>query len=333
MFRNRKVNVTATPEINTGYGTNSKHYGGRFINKDGSPNVRKKGIGYFERLSWYHTFLKMPRWKFMGTILVFYIVMNLIFGLIYFLLDPTDILGISSNSHLGNFAESFFFSCQTFTTVGYGRISPVGFVASAISSFEALLGLLTLAVITGLLYGRFSRPKAYLRFSKNALLSPFQSGKAIMFRLAPYKNSILTDVEANVTLGLITEEDGNMVNKFYQLPLEYSHVNSLSLSWTIVHPVNEESPFHHFKDSDYKNLKGELIVFIKAFEETFSNMVVARTSYTLEEIILDASFASMFHRAEKGNKTILNLDQLNSIKKPVPPPIKKVPDNPALNSN
>ena len=333
MFRNRKVNVTATPEINTGYGTNSKHYGGRFINKDGSPNVRKKGIGYFERLSWYHTFLKMPRWKFMGTILVIYIVMNLIFGLIYFLLDPTDILGISSNSHLGNFAESFFFSCQTFTTVGYGRISPVGFVASAISSFEALLGLLTLAVITGLLYGRFSRPKAYLRFSKNALLSPFHSGKAIMFRLAPYKNSILTDVEANVTLGLITEEDGNMVNKFYQLPLEYSHVNSLSLSWTIVHPVNEESPFHHFKDSDYKNLKGELIVFIKAFEETFSNMVVARTSYTLEEIILDASFASMFHRAEKGNKTILNLDQLNSIKKPVPPPIKKVPDNPALNSN
>jgi inward rectifier potassium channel len=315
MFRNRKLNVTATPEINTGYGVNSNQYGGRFINKDGTPNVTKSGIGYFERLSWYHTFLKMSRWKFMGTILVFYIVMNIIFGVIYYLLDPQDILGVSSNTHLGKFAESFFFSCQTFTTVGYGRISPVSFMASAISSFEALLGLLTLAVITGLLYGRFSRPKAYLRFSNNALLSPFHNGKAIMLRLAPYKNSTLTDVEASVTLGLILEEDGNMVNKFYQLPLEYSHVNSLTLSWTIVHPVNEASPFYNFKESDYKSLKGELIVFIKAFEETFSNMVVARTSYTLEEIILDASFSSMFHRAEKGNKTILNLDQLNTIKK------------------
>ena len=316
MFRNRKIKVTTTPEINTGYGVNSKHYGGRFINKDGSPNVAKRGVGYFERLSWYHTFLKMPGWKFMGTILVFYIVMNLIFGVIYYLLDPRDILGVSSNSQLGKFAESFFFSCQTFTTVGYGRISPVSFTASAISSFEALLGLLTLAVITGLLYGRFSRPKAYLRFSKNALLSPFHNGKAIMFRLAPYKNSILTDVEASVTLALILDEDGQMVNKFYQLPLEYPHVNSLTLSWTVVHPVNEESPFFHFTESDYKNLKGEIIVFIKAFEETFSNMVVARTSYTLEEIIIGASFSTMFRRAEKGNKTILNLDQLDAIKKP-----------------
>lgn len=315
MFRNKKINVSAPPEINTGYGSNSQQYGGRFVNKDGTPNVEKKGIGYFERLSWYHTLLIMSRWKFMLTILLFYIFMNIIFGVIYYLLGPQDILGISSASHLNKFAESFFFSCQTFTTVGYGRISPVSFLASAISSLEALLGLMTLAVITGLLYGRFSRPKAYLRFSKNALLSPFQNGKAIMFRIAPYKNTILTDAEASVTLGLILEENGKKVNHFYQLPLEYHHVNSLALSWTIVHPINEESPFYNFKTSDYKNTKGELIVFIKAFEETFSNMVVARTSYTLEEIILDASFSSMFHRAEKGNKTILNLDQLNVIKK------------------
>ncbi|MEO9210552.1 MAG: ion channel [Ginsengibacter sp.] len=314
-FRNRKVQMDTPSEINTGYGSNSKNYGGRFVNKNGKPNVEKKGIGYFEKLSWYHTLLIMPRYQFILMIVTFYISINLVFGFIYFFMGPEDIMGINSPNHLHNFAESFFFSCQTFTTVGYGRISPVSFFASAISSLEALLGLLTLAVITGLLYGRFSRPKAYIRFSNDALLSPFRGGEAIMLRLAPYKNTLLTEVEAKVTLGLVLDEDGNKINKFYSLPLEYNSVNSLTLSWTIVHPINKESPFYNFSHEDYRNIKGEIIVFIKAFEETFSNTVVARTSYTLDEIIVGASFSTMFHKANSGDKTILHLDQLSAHKK------------------
>lgn len=311
MFKNRRLQVNAKAEINTGFGSNSKNYGGRFVNKDGMPNIEKSGIGYFERLSWYHTLLIMSRLKFIFTIVVFYISINIVFGFIYFLMGPEDIMGIDSVNHLHNFAESFFFSCQTFTTVGYGRISPVSFLASAVSSLEALLGLLTLAVITGLLYGRFSRPKAYIRFSKDALLAPFQGGQAIMVRLAPYKNTLLTDAEAKITLGLVVEEDGNMVNKFYVLPLEYSSVNSLNLSWTIVHPIDKKSPFYNFSEEDYQNIKGEMIVYVKAFEETFSNMVVARTSYTLDEIVIGAKFSSMYHKANAGDKTVLHLDKLN----------------------
>lgn len=312
MFKIRKINPKARSEINTGFGVNSSDYGGRFLNKNGEPNITKKGIGYFEQTSWYHTLLLMPKWKFLLCILVYYIAINLIFAIVYFSMGVEDLAGITPTSHLSNFAESFFFSCQTFTTVGYGRVSPVSFLSSSISSLEALLGLLTLAVITGLLYGRFSRPKAFIRFSDNALLAPFNNGKAIMLRLAPFKNTTLTDAEAKITLGLAVEENGKMVNKFYQLPLEYSMVNSLTLSWTVVHPITETSPFYNFSEEDFKNAKGEILVFIKAFDDMFSNTVVSRTSYTLDEIIIGAKFNPMYHKTEAGNKTILNLDKLNS---------------------
>lgn len=312
MFKIRKINPKATSEINTGFGVNSSDYGGRFVNKNGRPNVEKKGVGYFEKISWYHILLDMPRGKFLLTIFLFYLFINLLFGFIYFLLGVDKLGGIDTHSRFQAFVEEFFFSCQTLTTVGYGRISPIGFLASAISSLEALIGLLTLAVITGLLYGRFSRPRAYIRFSENALLAPFHEGNAIMFRLVPFKNTTLTDAEAKVTLGLMVEENGKIVNKFYQLALEYKTVNALNLSWTIVHPINETSPFYNFTEEDFRNAQGEILVFVKAFDDMFSNTVVTRTSYLLDELIIGAKFNAMYHKSEKDNKTILHLNKLNS---------------------
>ncbi len=312
MLKIRKINPKARSAINTGFGVNSADYGGRFLNKNGEPNIEKKGIGYFERLSWYHVLLEMPRSKFLLVILLFYTAVNLLFGTLYFLMGIEKLGGIITQSTFEEFGEAFFFSCQTFTTVGYGRISPIGFLASSVSALEALVGLLSLAVVTGLLYGRFSRPKAYIRFSENALLAPFHDGLAIMLRLAPFKNTTLTDAEAKLTLGLIVEENGKMINKFYQLPLEYNMVNSLTLSWTIVHPITEASPFHNFTEEDFKNAKGEILVFVKAFDDMFSNTVVSRTSYTLNEIIRGAKFNPMYQKSASENKTLLYLDKLNS---------------------
>jgi inward rectifier potassium channel len=312
MFKIHKINPKARSEINTGFGVNTSDYGGRFLNKNGKPNIEKKGISTLQKISWYHIFLDMPRGKFVLVIFLFYLTTNLLFGLFYFLLGVEKLGGITTGSKLQEFGEAFFFSCQTFTTVGYGRISPVGFLASALSAIEALIGLLSLAVVTGLLYGRFSRPKAYLKYSENALLAPFHNGLAIMLRLAPFKNTTLTDAEAKVTLGLIVEENGKMVNKFYQLPLEYHTVNALTLSWTIVHPITEASPFYNFTEEDFKNAKGEILVFLKAFDDMFSNTVVSRTSYTLNEIIIGAKFNPMYHRSQKENKTLLYLNKLNS---------------------
>ena len=147
------------------------------------------------------------------------------------------------------------------------------------------------------------------------MLAPFQSGNAIMLRLAPFKNTTLTDAEAKVTLGLIVEENGKLVNKFFQLDLEYEKVNSLTLSWTVVHPITETSPFYNFTEEDFKTAQGEILVFIKAFDDMFSNVVVARTSYTLDEVIIGAKFEPMYHRSPNRDKTLLLLDKLSSISK------------------
>ena len=308
----RKFNSKIKSEINTGFGVNASDYGGRFVNKDGKANIEKSGIGFFERMSWYHTLLSLPAWKFFFIIFIFFIAINLLFALVYFLIGVQHLGGMVSNSTGEKFAEAFFFSCQTFTTVGYGRINPVGFATSAIAAFEALVGLLSFALATGLLYGRFARPKAYLRFSENAIVAPYKEITALMFRVAPFKNATLVDAEVKVTLGMIMEENGKPVNKFFQLPLEFSTVNALTLSWTIVHPITETSPLYKFTKEDFENTSGEILVFLKAFDDMFSNTVVARTSYTFKEIVVGAKFKPMFMRSGEGNKTILHLDKLNS---------------------
>ena len=307
-----KINPKARSEINTGFGANSSDYGGRFINKSGTANVEKKGVGYFERISWYHVLLDMSQWKFLLAIVFFYLVVNLLFALFYFYVGPHAFGGTATSSRFEQFAEAFFFSSQSFTIGGYGRVDAGNLLVNAVCALEAFLGLLTLAVMTGLLYGRFSKPKAYIRFSENALIAPFHNGKAIMLRLAPFKNTTLTDAEAKVSLGLIMEEDGKMVNKFYQLPLEYHSVNALTLSWTIVHPINESSPFFNFTENDFKNAKGEILVYVKAFDEMFSNTVVSRTSYTMDELIIGAKFNPVYHKSEDNSRTLLRLDKLNS---------------------
>ena len=309
-----KINSRAKPEINTGFGINPSNYGGRFINKDGRANIEKRGIGFLEKISWYHTMLLLPRWKFFSIILLFYICINLLFALIYFLIGVESLGQISSPSMLKNFAESFFFSTQTFTTVGYGRISPTGFLSSAVASLEALLGLLSFALATGLLYGRFSKPLAYLRFSHNALIAPYKDINALMLRVVPFKNTNLVDAVANVTLGMMIEENGVNVNRFYQLDLEFSTVNALTLSWTIVHPITEKSPLYNFTKSDFENIKGEVLVFIKAFDDIFSNIVVSRTSYLFGEIFYGGKFEPMFERTSSGEKTVIYIDKLNSFK-------------------
>ncbi|HEY6063474.1 MAG TPA: ion channel, partial [Chitinophagaceae bacterium] len=141
------------PEVNTGFGTNSSSTGGRFINKDGRPNVIKKGVGLLDRYSWYHSMLGMKAGRFLFLIFVIYISINLVFAGIYYMIGIHHLAGVNSGSPLKNFTEVFFFSAQTFTTVGYGRISPVGFAASTVSTFEAFLGLLSFAIATGLFYG------------------------------------------------------------------------------------------------------------------------------------------------------------------------------------
>ena len=307
-----KINKKAKAENNTGFGTNSQNYGGRFINKNGNANIQKVGIGFLEGISWYHTMLKIPRWKFFFIIILFYFIVNLFFASIYMLIGVENLKGVSSISKIDKFGEAFFFSIQTFTTVGYGHISPSGFLASFVAAVEALSGLLSFAIATGLFYGRFSKPNAYIKFSENALIAPYKDGTSLMMRLAPHKNTNLTDAEAFVTVGILIDENGVISNKFYNLPLEMSKINSLTLSWTLVHPIDEESALFNLNQSDYKNTIGEILVYIKTFDDMYSSTVAKRTSYTFNEVVYGAKFSPMYSKNESNTKTVLHLENLNS---------------------
>lgn len=298
----------------TGFGTSADSQGGRFINKDGTFNVVKRGIPISERLSLYHKFLMMPNGKFLLMIFLSFTIINLFFTALYFLMGSGQLGGMMSKTPFEHFKEMFFFSAQTFTTVGYGRINPVGTFASIVSSLEALTGLLSFAIITGLLYGRFSRPRAYLRFSKHGVVAPYQGIEALMFRFVSYKeNHTLTDVEVRVTLGLTVTENGKGVFKFYALPLERNKVDSLPMNWTVVHPINEESPLYGFSEKDYQDTDMEIYVFVRGFDDVFSNTVLQRTSYTWKEILHNAKFERMSHESEDNSTTILDLEKIDNI--------------------
>ncbi len=309
----KKINTKAKAEANSGFGTNPSNYGGRFINKDGSANIEKRGLDFLSRISWYHTMLEMPVWKFFTIIISFYAVVNFIFATIYYTIGMQYLDGIDSTGpEWVKFGKAYFFSAQTFTTVGYGHISPNGFLTSALAAGEALVGLLSFAIATGLFYGRFSKPRAFLKFSDNAIIAPYRGMTALMIRTAPFKNNNLMDAEARMTLGMGVEVDGKIENKFYTLALEMEKISSLTLSWTLVHPINEDSPLHGFTREDFANTEGEVIVYLKAFDDLFSATVADRTSYTFDEIVYGAKFEMMYFENESNTKTILQLDKLNS---------------------
>lgn len=297
---------------NSGFGTNANAEGGRLVNKDGSINLRKTGLSFLERWSIYHALLRLRRSKFIMLVFAFYTVLNIFFAFVYVAIGTEYLKGTEiTNSVLYQFQQAFFFSSQTLTTVGYGHISPSGLLANIIASLESFIGILSFALVTGLFFARFSRPKAYLRFSEHMIIAPYKSSTALMFRVASQKNNHLTNAEAQVTCALHVIEDGKKTTKFFQLPLEIVTINSLAISWTVVHPIDEQSPFYGLTESDLKKADLEVMPSIKAFDDYYANTVQQRTSFTSKDLVYGAKFLPTFQRSEDGSSTILELDKLS----------------------
>lgn len=308
---NQRHNRRLKDVDNSGFSGNSGAEGARIINKDGSANLRKTGIPFYQRFSIYHTMLKMSRLKFLVMVFLFYTVTNLLFAGLYLLIGIDKLSGsVVGGSLPDHFLQAFFFSSQTLTTVGYGHIAPVGLLANMIASVESFLGIMAFALVTGMFYARFSRPRAYVRFSEKLLVSPFKEGRALMFRLATYKNNDLTDVEAQVTAAIHHVEQGKRVTRFYPLRLEISKINSLAISWTCVHAMNEESPFWQMTEAEMKHVAFEIMVTIKGFDDHFSNTVQQRTSYSWTDMVYGAKFVPMYERAESGAYTEVMMGRL-----------------------
>ena len=307
----RSINPFSRVNNDTGFG-NRDSYGGRFINRDGTFNIRREGHGFWQRFSVFHSMLNLPLWKFIVVLVSFFIGVNVLFTSIYVWLGPEQFTGMIATTRWQQIKEIYFFSTETFTTVGYGRVNPIGDGANLLASFEAMLGFISFAVVTGLIYGRFAKPTSYLMFSDHAVVAPYRGGLGLMFRFASYKdNHTLTDLDIRVNAAFRVQENGQEVYKFYDLTLERSKVDSLPMNWTVVHPIDETSPLKGFSAEDMKAADMEVYVLVRGFDDVFSNYVLRRTSYTHEEIRFNKKFTPMYRESEDGKTTILELHKIN----------------------
>jgi inward rectifier potassium channel len=310
-----KINQKAKVNADTGFGVQGGLLGERFVRKDGSFNMIKQGWPLWKRISVYSYILRLSWPEFFGSILLFYFFVNILFTTMYCWAGFDQLTGILSTTTWGKIKEVFFFSTQTFTTVGYGRINPIHQTADIIASIQSMTGWLFFALVTGLLYGRFTQPKAYLAFTEKALVSPYRGGLGLMFRMVPYKeHHYLTDAKVVVNMAFAVMEEGKPVYKFYELGLERARVDSLSTNWTVVHPIDNDSPIVNFTKEDMEAADLEVYVQVTGFDHIFSSTVIQRTSYTFAEIVWNAKFQPMYKESTNGQVTVVELDKLDLYK-------------------
>jgi inward rectifier potassium channel len=311
---NEPEETSQQANTDTGLGTHAGRIGGRFINKDGSFNLRKEGLPLAKRASVYSYLLDLSWPRFLLLIIFFYLLLNLLFTCLYLAVGLEQLQGFVNQHFWGKVREVYYFSTQTFTTVGYGRINPIGDGADIVAAFETLTGWMFFAFVTGLLYGRFTRPKAYITFSKNILISPYENGLGLMFRMATYKTRHhLTDASVGVNLAVLEGEKREF--KFYQLKLERSRIDMFNMNWTVVHPIDESSPLWKLSKKDMKNGDLEIYVQVSGFDGIYSNIVMQRTSYTYNEIVWGGKFRAMYHESADGSSTVLDLHRLSDYEK------------------
>jgi inward rectifier potassium channel len=284
----------------------------RLLNNDGSFNVARTGLGALETLAPYQQLLAASWTGFFLMVLAAYMFFNLCFAVAYLACGPEALLGPSSHMFGGVFARAFFFSVQTFATIGYGQIGPNGFPANAIVTVEALVGLMFQALATGLLFARFSRPTASILFSNRAIIAPYGSGESLQFRIANRRKNEIIKLEAQVMFSALQPDGrGGRVRRYALLPLERNKVTFFPLSWTIVHPIDAQSPFAGRTAAELEEVEAEILVLLSGIDETFAQTVHVRSSYRADEILWHARFRSMFVQADGAPRVTVDISRLH----------------------
>lgn len=295
------------PGLGTLYNSEVK----RMVNPNGDYNIKRRGALRGIR-DLYKYLIELSSWMFVFYALLYYVVINSVFALLYLIVGIDGISGISHD--IPDFFEAFFFSVQTFTSVGYGTMSPMSFGTNFVGTIESFAGLMSIALITGLLYGRFSKPKSKLAFSKNILISPFKDGNAMMFKMVNTRDSTLLSAEVKVILFMDKGgHDANQFNKeFHRLPLELEKIHFFPLTWTIVHAINDDSPFKGLSVEDLKKRNAEVMILVEAFDETHGQIVKEKNGYGGDEWLEGYKFDRNF-RAGKDGELELFIDEIDNV--------------------
>ena len=283
----------------------------RVINKDGSFNVRRKG-GTWRDVHPYLHLINIGWVQFLGVVFLGYLLVNTLFAVVYHLLGPGELQGADAPTAFGRFMNGFFFSAHTLSTVGYGSISPKGMAANIVAALESLVGVLGFAVATGLLFGRVSRPSAKIGFSVNLLITAYQEITSLQFRVVNRRRNDLMELDARVMLMTVEVENGQPKRQYKQLKLERDQVLFLPLTWTIVHPIDNESPLWGLTAHDLQRLQAEFMILLKAYDDTFGHTVLSRYSYRHDEIIWGKRFAPAFAVDDQGD-IVLELQKVGQV--------------------
>lgn len=286
----------------------------RLINADGSFNVQRKGLKYASSLNFFHLSLEMTWARFLLIVLLLYFLSNIFFGVLYTLCGAGALVDSSSTPLGSQFLRAFFFSVQTFATVGYGTIHPIGFVPNFLVMIESYYSLLVNALITGLVFARFARPTAMVKFSKTAVVAPYQDGKAFMFRLVNMRASQLIEVNIKLMMAHFNEEDdGRVVRRFDVLELERSNVSFFPLAWTVVHPITQESPLFNWSHKDLEKADAEFLILLTAIDETFAQPVHTRSSYKPNDVAWNAKFVNLYRKVQSDEPISIDVRKLSVI--------------------
>lgn len=281
----------------------------RLINEDGSYNIVRHGA--LTGIKDFYKYLTDISWsRFLLYSLIGYLIINAVFACIYIAIGLNQISGINTD-HV-HYINAYFFSVQTLTSLGYGQMSPIGMGANIVATIESFMGLMSIALITGLLYGRFSKPSSKLKFSKNILISPFQDKTAMMFKMVNQRNAILLNTKVSTIL--IMDKGGEeKFNKTYnQLELQIDFVNFFPLTWTIVHVINDKSPFYGLSIEEIKEKNAEVIVLVEAFDETHSQTIIERHSFGGDQWLGDVKFVKNFKTNDQGQIELF-IDELDTL--------------------
>ncbi|HZR28111.1 MAG TPA: ion channel [Terriglobales bacterium] len=283
----------------------------RLLNRDGSFNVRRQGLGFWRSLHAYQLLLTMSLPRFAATMAGSFALINVLFALGFMMLGPQALQG-NSNTGTG-FWRAFFFSIQTFTTIGYGNVVPAGFAANTLATLESFVSLLAVALVAGVIFARFSRPTAKIVYSRHAVIAPYRGITAFQFRIVNARRNEIIEVQAKLLFSRFELTDRGYIRQYYQLALERERVTFFPLTWTVVHPIDGNSPLYGMKAQDLYDSKSEFLILLNGVDEAFAQIVYSRTSYTADEIMWNARFASVFTKQTGGKPVMVDLERFHQI--------------------